>query len=79
MTNEEDFNVERWDAGWEAAAREHKSGHPCSQNYIGHGGAAVDFRNGMTAYRDQRGLSDEFFDSEFGTTRGSDGTNMRSL
>lgn len=59
MKTNEEFDQKAWDAGWKAAKAEHKTGHPCSQNYIG---SDVDFRNGMTAYRDEHDLLDDKFD-----------------
>lgn len=56
----EEFDPKSWDAGWSAAAREHKEGKVCSQNYIGDD---LDFRNGMTAYRDEHNLDDSQFDN----------------
>jgi len=54
-----DFDSNVWDAGYSAAEQEHKNGLPCSRNFIGN---SVDFRNGMTAYRDEHNLPDDDFD-----------------
>ncbi len=56
----EDFDPGSWDAGYNAAAIEHRTGYPCSRSYIGPN--KEDFRNGMTAYRDEHDLPDDEFD-----------------
>lgn len=53
---------DQWKAGWNAAKAEHETAIPCSRNYVGSGQEAADFRNGMTAYRDEKGLPDNEFD-----------------
>lgn len=53
------FDSQVWDAGYDAAKREYTQGIPCSRNFIGNSG---DFRNGMTAYRDEHNLPDDDFD-----------------
>ena len=53
-----DFYVSWWDAGWRAARRYHRNGTPIWRGYVPKGARYVDWRNGVTAYRDEHDLPD---------------------
>ena len=53
-----DFYITGWNRGWMAGWRHHRKGIRVSRGFIPKGAKYVDWRNGLTAYRDQHGLPD---------------------
>ena len=57
---QDNFNAAVWDAGWEAARQHHVNARPLAESYPPPLGTTdyMDWRNGVTAYRDEHNLED---------------------